>query len=355
MGYLSIPVSRPKLPGLNQISHLVKEMDLNQIYTNQGPLLNRAQTEMSKFLCVQRENLVFCSNATQGLIASASVSSVQGYLVPDYSFIATPLAVLKSGKQLELCDVDKDFRIDLNKQPDHDFFGLLDVLPFGDNNLKLSDYARFEDVIIDGAASLPNLINQLSTLPQNITIVFSLHATKVLGIGEGGLIFSNNLTKIQKIRNFINFGFNESRNIEVLGTNSKLSEISACYILAVIDNWKVEKIEWLEVNQLIFERQSRLQISDLTLKSRGINPYWIIDSGSTENSKSIILDLKRNKIGYKKWWQSFHAIEQFKPYVNNSGYENSIGFFNKHLGLPKFRGMGDYEIEYIFRILNNYF
>jgi len=349
-----IPVMKPKLPKLDLVSDLIKQMDQNRIYTNQGPILERAKEEMAIFLGVKAQNLVFCSNATQGLIALACVSDVAGYFVPDYSFLASPLAVLNANKKLELCDVDNDFRIDLNKQSKNNGFGLLDVLPFGDNNLKIDNYKLYEDVIIDGAASLANFINKLENLPENVSIVFSLHATKIMGIGEGGLIYSKDIKKVEKIRKYINFGFGEFRNPEIPGTNGKLGEIAGCYVIAAINDWQTEKEEWNRVNKLIIERQNNLDLQDLTITNRGINPYWIIDTSNLENLNVIISDLSENGIETRKWWQSFHNINFLKPYLNEFGYNNSQNFFETHLGLPKFRDMHEKEIDAIFNCLDRY-
>ncbi|HDH58427.1 MAG TPA: dTDP-4-dehydro-6-deoxyglucose aminotransferase, partial [Bacteroidetes bacterium] len=57
--------------------------------------------------------------------------------------------------------------------------------------------------------------------------VFSFHATKFISTFEGGAIATNNDELAQKIRLMKNFGFAGLDNVIYIGTNGKMSEISA--------------------------------------------------------------------------------------------------------------------------------
>lgn len=61
------------------------------------------------------------------------------------------------------------------------------------------------------------------------TIVYSFHATKPFGIGEGGLIYSKNEEDIQCIKRMGNFGFDTNRECTMMGFNCKMSESCSCY------------------------------------------------------------------------------------------------------------------------------
>jgi dTDP-4-amino-4,6-dideoxygalactose transaminase len=62
--------------------------------------------------------------------------------------------------------------------------------------------------------------------------VFSLHATKVFGIGEGGVIFAPP-ERVAELRCVLNFGL-ERRDIVLPGMNGKLSDFHAAIGLAVL-------------------------------------------------------------------------------------------------------------------------
>jgi dTDP-4-amino-4,6-dideoxygalactose transaminase len=57
--------------------------------------------------------------------------------------------------------------------------------------------------------------------------IFSLHATKPFGIGEGGAVVSSDSALVEWLDRFQNFGFGPERDSTVLGLNAKLPEVSA--------------------------------------------------------------------------------------------------------------------------------
>ena len=67
--------------------------------------------------------------------------------------------------------------------------------------------------------------------------MLSLHATKVFGVGEGGLVLCRNAELIQRCGQVMNFGFLGSREAQVAGFNGKLSEYHAAIGLAALDPW----------------------------------------------------------------------------------------------------------------------
>ena len=62
--------------------------------------------------------------------------------------------------------------------------------------------------------------------------VFSFHATKFFNTFEGGAIATNDDQLAHKLRLMKNFGFEGKDNVIHLGTNAKMSEISAAMGLA---------------------------------------------------------------------------------------------------------------------------
>ena len=81
-------------------------------------------------------------------------------------------------------------------------------------------------------------------------LVFSLHATKLLSCGEGGLcIYGDNIPKY--IRSLTNFGINKHRIQEWKNsTNAKMSEFNAAAGLASLDNLNNNCEKILKAKQL---------------------------------------------------------------------------------------------------------
>src|SRR5262249_49840480 len=99
---------------------------------------------------------------------------------------------------------------------------VMPVAPFG-QPIDVSLWDRFRErtglaVVIDAAAGFDTLI------PGRAPSIVGLHATKVLGIGEGGCVVSHEVALIRDIRTRSNLGFFKSRESRVTAPNAKLSE-----------------------------------------------------------------------------------------------------------------------------------
>jgi dTDP-4-amino-4,6-dideoxygalactose transaminase len=110
------------------------------------------------------------------------------------------------------------------------------VSPFG---LKCDFSAHLEvaqsrhlAVIIDSAAGLGVTRDDVES--SGGVEIYSMHATKPFGIGEGGVVFCNE-TQAERIRSALNFGFSKTPvNRAPWGINGKMSEFHAAIGLAVL-------------------------------------------------------------------------------------------------------------------------
>src|SRR6185369_6234400 len=66
--------------------------------------------------------------------------------------------------------------------------------------------------------------------------VFSFHATKIMHTFEGGAIVTNDDELAAKIRLMKNFGFSGYDNVIYIGTNGKMSEVSAAMGLTCLES-----------------------------------------------------------------------------------------------------------------------
>jgi dTDP-4-amino-4,6-dideoxygalactose transaminase len=112
---------------------------------------------------------------------------------------------------------------------------VMPVMPFG-QPMNLPSWDAFREltgipVVVDAAAAFDTA--RASKTPA----VVSLHATKILGIGEGGFVMSTDRNLLDEVRKRTNFGFWNSREAAVVGLNAKLSEYAAAVGLAALDEW----------------------------------------------------------------------------------------------------------------------
>ena len=95
--------------------------------------------------------------------------------------------------------------------------------------------------IVDAAGAWGE--QKVPIIKSGMTAVFSMHATKALGCGEGGYIVTWDEGAAQEYRAMSNFGFNSRCSY---GINAKMSEIHAAFALAALDQWDREP--WLQLD-----------------------------------------------------------------------------------------------------------
>ena len=203
---------RPKLPPLEHVSNYLTEMYSNGIYGNSGPLIKMLEKRYADYLNVDADLVVISSSATLALEGAAKLNPASIFYVPAYTFPAPALSVINSGKEISFQDVDLvNWQLDLDPIKSTKDQGIMYVLPFGSAYIDPKLY-EFENVIIDAAASIGNKNLVISKFPNNWVVVFSLHVTKVLGAGEGGISIFGNSAAANQFRAWINFGFSGNRN-----------------------------------------------------------------------------------------------------------------------------------------------
>jgi dTDP-4-amino-4,6-dideoxygalactose transaminase len=146
--------------------------------------------------------------------------------------------VLRAGHVAVLCDVDEDAWIVTPEIAERcaagsDCAAIVPVAAFG-LGLDVAAWDEFAGrtglvVVIDGAGALGAM-----TPGRHVPVAFSLHATKPLGIGEGGVVATRDDDLAQRVRGLANYGFADGC-IENAGTNAKLSEYAAAVGLAQLD------------------------------------------------------------------------------------------------------------------------
>lgn len=253
------PAVLPDLPSPTSCMHLLNEMHDAKIYSNFGPLGARlAQIALDAFGSAS-EACVPCSSATAGLSAALLLSPPdRPVIAPAFTFAATLGAIRAAQRDPLVMDVcPRSWAIEpdaLDKALASSGAGaVVLVAPFGmqtDFSEHIAICRRHGAlVVIDCASGLGVQRPNACTQP-DVFEVFSLHATKPLGIGEGGLIFAH-ASREEAIRAALNFALT-SHNLPqgpVWGFNGKLSEMHAAVGIVQLERYA----------QLVAERQAYVQ------------------------------------------------------------------------------------------------
>lgn len=349
-----IPVMRPQMPVLEQVAPFLADMDASGVYSNFGPLVQRLEAEYATFLNVPVDHVVTVSSATLGIEGAIRTTDVGTWLVPDFTFPATGLAVLEADRELVLVDIDEESwemadRIAHGAPRDA---GVVPVMAFG-APIDLRRWQGLEHVIIDAAASLGASNLDLADLPRTWAVVFSLHATKVLPAGEGGIVVFGDAERARSFRAWSNFGFRGTRVSTVEGTNAKMSEVHAAYALASLQNWPTERKEWSDGLS-----EARALSRDLSLGSSrqdggGVHPYWVVDLGDGRTARSAALSLEAAGIGYRFWWPSLHEMPAFRSVARQGDLPVSRRLSSSVIGLPMFRGIESAQLKSVAAVIHD--
>jgi len=228
-------------------------------FTNFGPVNTQFEARLYELYGCQNETVVTAANATCGLSACLIAERISGYvLCPAFTFQATAGAILGAGCNPFVLDVDTHSGVVTPEILEKGFeksgaSAAIVIAPYG---IK-TDFKQHEALcremgkllIIDNAAGLgvPRGMSSFSGEGEVVREVYSLHATKPFGIGEGGAIFAPK-TKAPAIRAALNFGLQSHTLMgddqpPYWGINGKLSEVHAAIGMAVADEMCVRVVQ----------------------------------------------------------------------------------------------------------------
>lgn len=225
-----IKLLQPELPREWELRPWLQKIDLSHWYSNSGPLVRELEARLS----MMGHPALTVSSGTAGLeIALAALRLKRGaiVIVPAFTYPASVTAIVRAGLVPHFVDVDRhSWSID-DKTIRPALLGanaILAVCPLGRHVDEIN--AGTKPVVFDAAAAY---LNHDSALHLS---VYSMHATKALGCGEGGFVTGPKLL-LERCRALASFG-NTSAPMLVeyeSGTNAKLSEYHAAVALAMLD------------------------------------------------------------------------------------------------------------------------
>ena len=248
-----IPIMRPKLPVTERLVGYLHRIDQSQFYSNFGPLALALEDRLAEHYGLGTGTVTTVANATLGLaLTLTALGAKPGSLcaMPAWTFVASAHAAVSAGLIPYFIDVDpKSWSIDASAIADHiarapgPVGAVMPVAPFG-HPVDTPAWDAFRDatglpVVIDAAAGFD------SVSPGETPAVVSLHATKVLGTAEGGLVICTEPSVVQRVRRASNFGLDSRRRATVAATNAKMSEYHAALGHAALDEWKESRAAWM--------------------------------------------------------------------------------------------------------------
>lgn len=367
----------------------------------QGSVVEKFEIEIAK-----HENAAFavatssCTSALHLAMKVAGMKRGMDVMVPSFTFVATANAVVETGATPILVDICQDtYNIDMvnvldkikgnyvykntkwiNKNTGNLLWGIIPVHQFGlcadmnAVNKTASDYHL--QIIEDAACALGAKIESLHEGEFGNISCISFHPRKSITTGEGGMILTNNVDYVKKMRELRNHGSTMSADkrhqmagfllpaISVAGYNYRMSDIQAAIGLE-----QVKKLDYI----LEFRHKLAIRYNALIHKivPELIPPYCPDNYTHTFQSYVCRLNEKilpfdsleeagifRNKLlemlgnmGIATR-QGTHAIHLLSYYANTYGYQpmdlpNAYACDRMTITLPLYVQMNNEQQEYI--------
>lgn len=312
----TIPLMRPSLPTVDRLLPYLEQIDANRWYTNAGPLEAEFRHRLAGLMGRVESDIVPVSSGTMALQIALRAEALTGRrkcLMPAWTFAATPLAAMGAGLEPHFVDVDAaSWTLSpeeiLGRDDLGDVAAIVVVAPFGAPP-DLHAWARVMTttgipVVVDAAASFDAVARLPADAGSHLPLIVSLHATKSLGIGEGGLIVSGDPARTARYNRYRNFGFEQMAVSTVAGTNAKLSEYHAAVGLAALDDWPRKREQFLMVRQRYGDNLEAVTGVDLM---PGSSSAWIAGSLNVVTprpAEEIISLLADSGIEARRWWGS---------------------------------------------------
>jgi dTDP-4-amino-4,6-dideoxygalactose transaminase len=351
---LGLPVAKPRLPLAHEILPYLRRIDQSRWYSNSGPLIQEFESRLATH--AGKGAVATVANATIGLtLALLTYDLPPGSLcmVPAWTFAATGHAIQLAGLVPWIVDVDAaSWALEpvaakkLLREAPGLVSAVIPVSPFG-QPIDFAGWSSFHDatglaVVIDAAATFDTI------RAQSVPAVVSLHATKVLGVGEGGFVVGTDAAFIQELQKRANFGFWGSREATVRSLNGKMSEYAAVVGLAALDTWDKTRADFVRVAAAY--RETLAGQPKVTLQE-GFGERWVSStlmvSVAEPGAGELARVLSTKGIATRRWWGGgLHRHAAFAKCPRHRT-ANTESLAESVLGLPCWRDLPNDKIDAI--------
>ncbi len=310
-------VGRPNIGNRERLLRRINDLLDRRWLTNNGPYVQEFERQVADMLGV-RHCVAMCNGTVALEIAIRALGLAGEVIIPSMTFIATAHALQWQGITPVFCDIDPH-TYNLNPSRLEEMItprttGIIGVHLWGrpcdveglsevaqKHNLKL----LYDAAHAFGCSYKGRRIGNFGNAE-----VFSFHATKFFNTFEGGAVVTNNDELAAKIRLMKNFGFAGYDNVIYIGTNGKMSEVSAAMGLTSLESLD----EFIAVNHRNY-KQYQQELADVP----GVR-LLTYDESEKRNYQYIVVEIDRavTKVGRDQlhellWAENVLARRYFHP------------------------------------------
>jgi dTDP-4-amino-4,6-dideoxygalactose transaminase len=326
-------VGRPNVGDRPRLIARINDLLDRRWLTNNGPFVSELEQRICEFLSVR--NCVAMCNGTVALEIAIRALGLEGEVIlPSMTFVATAHALQWQQIKPVFCDIGPTtFTIDphaIEGLITERTTGIIGVHLWGNPCAvdQLADIAarRQLKVIYDAAHAFACSTGGQMIGNFGAAEVFSFHATKFLNTFEGGAVVTNDDELAAKIRLMKNFGFSGYDTVGHLGTNGKMSEISAAMGLTGLETID----ETIAVNRSNYNRYRNgvigvpgVRLTDVNQRERSNYQYVVllIDRARFGLSRDQLVDIlwAENIRARRYFYPGCHRMEPYRTLYPDAG------------------------------------
>lgn len=326
-------VGRPNIGDRDKLMERIEGALDRRWLTNNGPLVQEFEVRLADYLGV--EHCIAMCNATVALEILIRAAGLKGeVIVPAFTFVATAHALQWQEITPVFADVDPKTH---NLDPDRveamitpRTTGIIGVHVWG----RPCDTDALQDIadrhglrlMFDAAHAFGNSHQGRMLGGFGDAEVFSFHATKFFNSFEGGAVTTNDADLARTIRLMKNFGFAGTDSVIYVGTNGKMSEVSAAMGLTSLD--AINDI--IEVNRRNYESYREalgglpgLSVIDYDDGERRNYQYVIVevDERQAGLTRDELVDVlwAENVLARRYFYPGVHKMEPYASYFPHAG------------------------------------
>ncbi|MGJ0494302.1 DegT/DnrJ/EryC1/StrS family aminotransferase [Aliarcobacter cryaerophilus] len=317
-----INVTKSYLPNKDKYKKYIDEIYENGWLTNQGPLVQRLEKRLAKYLGVK--NIVLVSNGTIALEIAYRALDLKGEVITTpFSFVATTSSLVTNKLIPIFVDInEKTFNLNpknIEKKITSRTSAILPVHVFG-NACEVEEIKKIANkhnlkVIYDAAHAFDVKYKDKSVLSYGDISTLSFHATKLFHTIEGGALIINDDSLLEKVRYLINFGIKNQEEIPHLGTNAKMNEFEAAMGLCILDD-----IEDIKTNRKKVVENYKIGLESLVTFQEQNNQasenysYFPILFKNEEDLSKVQKSLNKENIFPRRYfYPSLDTLEYIEP------------------------------------------
>jgi dTDP-4-amino-4,6-dideoxygalactose transaminase len=360
-------IGTPNIGNRESLNTRINELLDRKWFTNQGPFVNELEKNIADLLGVKH-----CIAMCNGTIALEIVIRALGIsgevIVPSFTFIATAHALQWQEITPVFCDIDPSThcidpaKIEAMITPRTT--GILGVHIWG-KSCSIEDLITIAEkhklkLFFDASHAFSCSYKGKMIGNFGDAEVFSFHATKFFNTFEGGAVATNSDKLAEKIRLMKNFGFWGYDNVIYIGTNGKMSEISAAMGLTGLESLE----EFIKVNQRNYIQYAK-ELNDipgiklLTYNEKEKNNYQYIvievDSSISKVSRDQLQQIlwAENILVRRYFYPGCHRMEPYRSHFPNAGMilQNTELLAEQVLSLPTGTSINPDSIKKICQII----